>query len=61
MEIKNLVSYFSTSLETSMLRYIFAVTAASAVYALVIYGALNNQTPINCCTTTNCIGFGVTK
>ncbi len=44
-----------------MLRYIFAVIAASIVYALAIYGALNKQTPMNYCTAANCIGFGVTK
>lgn len=44
-----------------MFRYIFAVIAASTIYALVIYGALNKQTPINCCTAANCIGFGIAK
>lgn len=44
-----------------MLRYIFAVIAASIVYALVIYGALNKQTPANCCTAASCITFGITK
>lgn len=44
-----------------MLRYIFAVIAASIVYALVIYGAFNNQTPVNCCTAASCISFGIAK
>lgn len=61
MEIKNPVSYFSTSLETSMFRYIFAVIAASSIYALAIYGALNNQTYVNCCTAATCISVGITK
>ena len=61
MEIKNLIPNFSTSLETSMLRYIFAVIAASSIYGLAIYGALHNQTYVNCCNAASCIGFGVTK
>lgn len=44
-----------------MLRYIFAVIAAFSIYALTIYAVLSNQTPINCCTAANYIGFGITK
>ena len=44
-----------------MLRYIFAVIAASGIYALTIYAVPTNHTPMNYCTATNCIGFGVTK
>ena len=44
-----------------MLRYIFAVIAASIVYVLAIYGALNNQTQVNCCTAASCISFGIAK
>ena len=61
MEIKNPSSHFSTSLETSMFRYIFAVIAASSIYALTIYAVLTNHTPMDYCIAANCIGFGITK
>ena len=44
-----------------MFRYIFAVIAAFSIYALAIYAALSNQTPINCRTTANYITFGIAK
>lgn len=50
MEIKNLISNFSTSLETSMLHYIFAVIATFSIYALNVYATVHSY-----------IGFGIAK
>ena len=44
-----------------MLRYTFAVIAASIIYALAIYGALNKQPSVNCCTAASHIAFGIAK
>lgn len=43
MEIKNLISNFSTSLETSMLHYIFAVITAFSIYVLNVYATVHNH------------------
>ena len=50
MEIKNLISNFSTSLETSMLHYIFAVITAFSIYVLNAYATVHSY-----------IGFGSAK
>ena len=50
MEIKNLISNFSTSLETSMPHYTFAVITAFSVYALNVYATVHSY-----------IGFGINK